>query len=94
MNGRGKEDISKVGDHNKANVCSGNSKKRECRVMFQVYFIVRLLLQPPKSSRKPLTLFFNQGLNDHHTPWRGIFPGPLLSTAKAKQLPSFMGAVY
>lgn len=32
--GEGKEDISKVGYRNKANIYSGNSKKLECRVMW------------------------------------------------------------
>lgn len=67
--GEGKEDSSKV-DHNKANVCSGNSKKLECRVTFKVYFIVRLLFTTtPKVPGNPSFFsLFNQGFNDHHTP--------------------------
>lgn len=94
--GEGKGDSSKVGDHNKGNVCSGNSKKLECRVMFKVYFIVRLLLQPPQkfqetphsflhSSKASMTITLLRG---------GHFLALLLSTAKAKHLPRVTGAVY
>lgn len=90
MKGRGKEDISKVGDHNKANVCSGNRKKRECRVMFQVYFIVRLLLQPPKSSRNP-SLFSLIKAEMTITLPRGVISWPCAQHCQSKAIAQLHG---
>jgi len=44
------------------------------RAMFKVSFTLRLLVCPiftatPKVAGNPQILFFNQGFNDHHTPW-------------------------
>lgn len=93
--GEGEEDSSKVG-HNEANICSGNSKKLECRVMFKVYFIVRLLLQPPQKFQEtpPSFLHLIKASMTITLPRGGYFLALLLSTAKAKHLPSVTGAVY
>lgn len=93
--GEGKEDSSKV-DHIKANVCSGNSKKLECRVMFKVYFIVRLLLQPIQKFQETPHSFLHlikASMTITH-PRGGYFLALLLSTAKAKHLPRVTDAVY
>lgn len=86
--GEGKEittPTSKVGDHNKANVCSGNSKKRECRVMFKVYFIVRLLfITTPKVPGNPSFFSSIKASMTNTLPRGGYFLFLLLSTAKAK----------
>lgn len=75
--GRRKENISKVNYH-KAKVCFGHSQKMGYRLMFRVYFILKLLLYP-----SPFTTtlkvpgnpgFFRQRFKDHHAPQEGCFP--------------------
>lgn len=91
----GREDISKVGDHCKARVCLGNSKKLGNRTLFKVSFILWLLTysgtstSTPKFQNTPPHSFLQSSFNDHHCP-DGIFPGNLARYRRGKSLAQFL----